>query len=199
MLTVLPAFIVACSDDNEDEWNTEVLAAKDGKKLKVRTDTLCLFPTNEFPVGRSEPVNPEDVEVLKRFMTVRRDPFWMKAKFGGWSMDLGLSPERTYIIRREYYYQLLAKNKIGKVVVPFVVDERKTGFVESENIGLMYGFQYDDLYTKDSMHTLIGNYRTMIIHIGYDDEGNTVGRYFPCDPYELEWHFSWYDESFILP
>lgn len=193
LLVLLSLTLEGCGNDDENmpfAGQVETIKTEDGTVLKVRTDTACRFPVNDFKRMSSDIDNPNDVEMLKRFTDVQKDKFWMKATFGGWCEELGLEAGKEYLIRKEYYYQTIA-DKPGCVISFYMPENSKMGFVEAADGTLYIGYSGNpsaDLYAGAD-----GNCRTMIIYIGYDTEGKTVSRHYPCDPYELEWHYSWVD------
>jgi len=181
--------LAACSEEEKDS-NTENMKMADGKDITVRTDTLCLFPTDEFEPMNTKVLNPDETECLKRYTAMKAEPIWMKAKFGDWCSKLGLTPEKEYIVRREYYTQTIAENQ-NKWPIPFVPDGSNMGLWEYSDGKTVIGFHCTIGTTK--INGIRGNCCTFLIYIGYDADGNMVDKYFPCNPQDLEWHYSWYE------
>lgn len=180
------ALLAACGDEETDD-KTEKLKMADGKEITVRTDTLCLFPNDEFEPMNTIVINPDETECLKRYTAMKAEPVWMKAKFGDWCGKLGLTPEKEYVIRREYYTQTIAENQ-NKMPIPFVLDSSGMGLWEYSDGKRVIGFHCTIGTTK--INGILGNSCTFLIYIS---DGNVIGKYFPCEPQDLEWHYSWYD------
>lgn len=182
-------FVTGCDENDMYYKSYEIFNTKDGNKIKLKNDTVCTFYTDEFQPFNTEIVNKDEVENLKRFIDKKEDQYWMIAVFGEWCERMGLNPKIKYLIKREYYFQFIPVNP-NKVPVPYIPDGSKMGLYNKNGM-LCIGYQCG---TGGSLiDGKIGNCMTTIIHIGYDDEGNNVDKYFPCNPYELDWYYSWYN------
>lgn len=190
--------MVCCGEDIDFPLRGKLdeMATADGNSIKVRNDTLCIFPTDDFELSGTTVVDENNVEVLKRYTDSKTDFYWMKAKLGSWCGDIGLDSNKEYIIRREYYYQAIAGNG-DYVFCLFVPDGSHMGLVERGDGDFAIGYRGGPNAAIDETDVM-GNCKTMIIHIGYDADGNVVDKYFPCSPSDLEWHYSWFDMSSII-
>jgi len=161
----------------------------DKKQIFVRKDTITMFYTDNYVPDRKEPYNGyNSLGFLKSYAYYFKDKYWTKAIFGDWCTKIGLVPGKEYFIRDEYYYQQYIQHSEGdEIVLSYVPDNTKMGFIRKADGRLLYG---SDMNISD--HQKLGC-RTMLFFIGYDTEGNNVGIYFPCPPNELEWHFFWFD------
>lgn len=193
-LFVLSAFVLSgCNEDDVDfplKGKLETITVQDGTAIKVRTDTVCRLLSNDYKCLPADPANPNDVEQLKRYTDIKKDKYWMRAVFGKWCETMGLKEGVEYFIRREYCYQAIA-DKPGYVITFYMPENSNMGFVEQSDGGLYIGYMGNpatDLYEEAD-----GNCRTMVIYIGYDCNGKSVGKYYPCNPSDLEWHYSWID------
>ena len=79
---VISAIFISCDNDVERVSNFDVLTADNGEMLKVRNDTIVTFPENSFTTIRDTAVNENSIEVLNRFVDVKKGDVWFKAKFG---------------------------------------------------------------------------------------------------------------------
>lgn len=66
--------MVCCSEDIDFPLRGKLdeMATADGNSIKVRNDTLCIFPTDDFELSGTTVVDENNVEVLKRYTTARR-------------------------------------------------------------------------------------------------------------------------------
>lgn len=101
ILSLASLMFTCCENDTNDPWKNriETFTTKDGKTIKIRTDTTCYFSTDKFPLFESEFANPDETETLKRFTDNRNEEYWIKASFGEWCKKKGLNPNKTYSIR----------------------------------------------------------------------------------------------------
>ncbi len=196
ILLAITLAVVGCSDENDYPLKGKLddFTTADGKNIKVRNDTACIFPTDEIELFATDIANENDIEVLKRYTDSKTEGYWIRAKFGGWCEKIGLDSNKEYIIRREYYYQAIA-DKPGWFACPFVPDNKHMGLIERGDGTFAIGYTGGPTAYWDEPG-IIGNCKTMIIHIGYDADGNTVDKYFPCMPADLEWHYSWLELDF---
>lgn len=190
-IMVISAIFISCDNDVERVSNFDVLTSDNGEMLKVRNDTIVTFPENSFTTIRDTAVNENSIEVLNRFVDVKKGDVWFKAKFGKWCIDYGLSEDLTYLIRKDYYFQLIPENK-GYVAIPFVPQDSKDkmGFYENHSGTPCIG--YDGGFGITPKFGSFGNCWTIIYYIGYDASGNSVGLYFPTFPEKITWYYSWY-------
>ena len=181
---------VGCSDDDVIRIYDEVVTDY-GNTLKVRNDTsICLMKIDSVISG----IPPEgaEVEILNRYIDKLEDRYWVKAKLGDWCVDYGLNPDSVYLVKKIIYSQFIPeKEGCVCVAIPFVPSGEKMGLVNRSDPKLVIGFTGGvNILPIDGLY---GNCWTVIYHIGYDIEGNSVDEYFPCKPEELRWYYFWYN------
>ena len=184
-----------CDNESTQDSYLENFTVKDGTQIKVRTDTICFLMTDDFPVINNVFFDPDNTETLKRFSDVRKENYYMKAIFGDWCQENGLIPGKEYLVREEYYYQTITDNP-KHIAVPYIPENHKIGFTKNNDTDLMIG--YSTTSTALPYDGTSCNAKTMLIHVVYDAEGNSIDKFIPCDPYKLEWTYSWYYISDIV-
>ena len=189
LFAIIAALAVTSCNSVADqiEEKLKTLVAEDGTEIEYRTDILAEFPTDIFEPIYPTPANLENARMAKGYTAVRENQRWTRARLGEWCKDLGLKPGAVYFVKQMTYFQLIVETK-DSLVLPYVPKETKIGLVEYLEEPFRQGFTPGNYMTADGK--LAGNYSTILFFIGYDDKGKAVGKYFPCTPDELEWHYS---------
>jgi len=185
------AVILSCGKDSEEVSNIDILISGTGEELRIRNDTLIVLPVKQMAVIRDTVVGGDCVEKLNRYIDTKKGKIWYKAKLGEWCLDYNLSPDSTYLIRKDYYFQLIPENS-GHVAIPFVPQgaDGNMGLYEKFDGTLYIG--YDGGVGITPKFGSFGNCWTIIYHIGYSMGGKSVGLDFPTSPETLTWYYSWY-------
>ncbi len=188
IFTIVIVTAMASCDSVADQIKEKLktLVAEDGTKIEYRTDILAEFPTDTFEPIYPTPTNLDNAEMAKGYTAVREDQRWTRARLGEWCKSIGLKPGAVYFVKQMTYFQLIEDIK-DSIVLPYVPEGSKIGLVEYLEEPFRQGFTPDNHMTADGK--LAGNYSTILFFIGYDEKGKVVGKYFPCAPDELEWHY----------
>lgn len=193
LAVVLSLSVISC--DNEDDETTSVstitVKMQNGERITVYEDSLLIFPTGDFPPEQSVPINPDEIGILKGFSDVKMEKVWFKARFGEWIETCGLDSKKMYYIRKDYYYQEPIQCFENEYVACYVPSAANMGF-----LGILPDGSYGTLGFQANVSDgyKVGCY-TIIFFIGYDENGNAVSRYVPCDPNSLVWHFCWFTKD----
>ena len=180
---------LSCNDDIIDNTNYNIILTEDGKSLQVRKDTLLFLSRDSFSTIRDDAIDPNNIEILNRFVDVKRDNDWLKTKFGNWCLKYSLSPDSLYLCRKEYYYNCIP-GKEGYVAIPYVPLGSAMGLYENDDNTIIIGYKGGINITP--IKGVIGNCWTLIYYIGYTSNGRKIDLYFPTNPQMLKWYYSWY-------
>lgn len=108
---------------------------------------------------------------------------WEKVKFGSWISDYGLSPDFIYFVSLLEVSKYIPATYEDWVIKGeyFMHDKDSIGTdVLTGNVGFCMGTSISRGYY---------NAKTMIKCISYDENGKSIGVYFPIRPENLKWKF----------
>lgn len=173
---------------------------KDNNVIKInKTSSLNLEKEASKSKMYSIPYNVGEPDSVSGYTSCDSVSYWNETKVGGWMSKYGLSPDKKYISRTEYYfkeiplrsdelcaYYLPKQAKMGLSAENCVIDY-KTYIRPNIEYPLNIGFG-QNAYPGNRNGAYLAY--TAIIHIKYDSEGNMVNVYYPCKPQELTWYFN---------
>lgn len=185
---ILAILLISCQEDTNTLMRYSM---KDGTILYIQEDVHNYESANSFlNVESNFRPKPDDVIInqdSKKDSIYGYDEVlsvsWEKARFGKWIEEYNLNKERTYFVQTikvvkqipcsdeyaltEGYYNDCNKDSIG-----VNLNTGKSGFIVSSN-------------------NINGGYEayTIIKKIGYDDNGDSIGSYYPIIPTNIKWNF----------
>lgn len=185
---ILAILLVSCQEDTNTLMRYSM---KDGTILYMQEDVHNYESANSFlNVESNFRPKPDDVIInqdSKKDSIYGYDEVlsvsWERARFGKWIEKYNLNKERTYFVQTikvvkqipcsgeyaltEGYYSDCNKDSIG-----VNLNTGKSGFIVSSN-------------------NINGGYEayTIIKKIGYDDNGDSIGSYYPIIPTNIKWKF----------
>lgn len=184
---VLTTSIVSCNRDEDLSKKYEILTTKDGRKLEVRVDT-CIYLSGIDSIIPNKPSNNIDIEYLNRFIDCTESRYWIKTKLGDWCTKYGLSSDSIYLSKKSIYSQYIPEKK-GYIAIPFISTRNQMGFI---NTAPKYIIGFHGGYGITPIKGVYGNCWTVIFNIKYDNKGNEINVYYPCNPEQLKWYYYWY-------
>ena len=185
---ILAILLISCQEDTNTLMRYSM---KDGTILYIQEDVHNYESANSFlNVESNFRPKPDDVIInqdSKKDSIYGYDEVlsvsWEKARFGKWIEEYNLNKERTYFVQTikvvkqipcsdeyaltEGYYNDCNKDSIG-----VNLNTGNSGFIVSSN-------------------NINGGYEayTIIKKIGYDDNGDSIGSYYPIIPTNIKWKF----------
>ena len=185
---ILAILLISCQEDTNTLMRYSL---KDGTIMYIQEDVHNYESANSFlNVESNFRPKPDDVIInqdSKKDSIYGYDEVlsvsWEKARFGKWIEEYNLNKERTYFVQTikvvkqipcsdeyaltEGYYNDCNKDSIG-----VNLNTGKSGFIVSSN-------------------NINGGYEayTIIKKIGYDDNGDSIGSYYPIIPTNIKWKF----------
>lgn len=189
LLFILIGVLFSACDTSDESLpdNCQLVSVDGGEKIIVRTDSLLMFD-EDFSVLRSKPYEGfNDVGLMKGYASFRKEDVWVRCTVGSyWADRLGLTEGKIYYVRKEYYYQPYVQTGENEVVLGFVPNGSCSGLSEMSNGTFVYA---SNMNIVDNTHLCC---RTMLLFFGFDEFGNKVDKYLPCEPENLEWHYFWF-------
>lgn len=185
---ILAILLISCQEDTNTLMRYSM---KDGTILYIQEDVHNYESANSFlNVESNFRPKPDDVIInqdSKKDSIYGYDEVlsvsWEKARFGKWIEEYNLNKERTYFVQTikvvkqipcsdeyaltEGYYNDCNKDSIG-----VNLNTGKSGFIVSSN-NINSGYEA----------------YTIIKKIGYDDNGDSIGSYYPIIPTNIKWKF----------
>lgn len=178
--------LYACHDDESVEWiktqeGTTINVLRDGVQ-QVNFNTLITYNSYRYPSAYSV-----DTAYGGR-LSVETKPHWVR---------LRLTHDFGDLRKGEYYAQLLTYSTTIKSIVGYNLFTPYFNLLELPHYGIKPDVfngvspSRDDTlvagcrvyYYQDSVVA-----RTILIHLGYDDQLRPIKRYFPCAPDSLIWY-----------
>lgn len=190
-LIILALAILIVSCQGEDNNNNISYTMKDGTVLTVQEETHIYESADSFLNSDNNlRKTPDDIVINQE--TTKDSIYgydqilpitWEKAKFGQWIEKYNLNRNKTYFVQTirvvklihspdEYAITEGAYNDYNKDSIGVNINTGKRGFVISSS-------------------NLDGSYEayTIMKIIGYDNDGNFIGFYYPLDPSNLKWKY----------
>ena len=194
-IAVLVCIAGSCTKDDSDYNSRYEFISTSSGPIKVRKDTLINLKVDsvipDIPSGLDSYVQKE---TLYRYVDTMAARYWYKVRLGDWCKKYGLSTDSIYIAKKIMYSNYIPQTKDeSTIAIPYV----PTG---AQHMGFFRDLANKNLkgkniigYTGGIRIALIdginGNCWTIIYYIGYDQRGNKIDIYYPCSPYDLEWHY----------
>lgn len=165
-----------CSCEEEYD-NTATIIMKDGTTIKVDCNNSIEFE-DTIPVLEKDIYNPHNTYSLQGFTVMEKEWLWNRVSFNDSTNHYGFKPHKTYYARKEIYHQSIPQEN---GIYQYETDSESMGLYMWANGKFSIGYQA--LSGVDRAYTII-------YYIGYDEDGNTVNKYFPCQPSHLIWRYS---------
>lgn len=188
-ISILTILLVSCQE--EDANHLLRYTMKDGMILYTQEDVCNYESANSFLNAESNfRKKPEDVVInqdSKKDSIYGYDEIlsvsWERAKFGKWIEKYNLDKKKTYFVQTIKVIKLIPSSDEYALTEGFYNDYNKDSIGVNLNTGKR-GFIVSSSNTN-------GRYEayTIVKKIGYDDNGNSVGFYYPIKPSNIKWKY----------
>lgn len=194
---ILATIFVACNDDNDHVLSLQM---KDGCTISVEKDVTLDMKQGATKRNKEYDFS-QKLETVRGYNECDSTSYWQRTTIGKWGKKFGLSTDKNYFSRIEYYYKVLpAQNdevvKTYNFATEYTMGLYSKGYImgssiyNKPNVAFPLEIGY---HCQANNEYIIGTYYiayTAIVNIRYDGEGNTVNMYYPCHPDSLTWLFS---------
>lgn len=185
---ILTILFVSCQEDTNHLLRYSM---KDGVVLYTQEEVHNYESANSFlNVESNFRKTPEDVVInqdSKKDSIYGYDEIlsvsWERAKFGTWIEKYRLNKEKTYFVQTIKVVKLIPSSDEYALTEGLYNDNNKDSIGVNLNTGKS-GFLV-------SSSNINGGYEayTIMKKIGYDDNGESVGFYYPIKPTNIKWKF----------
>lgn len=185
---ILTILFISCQEDTNHLLRYSM---KDGVVLYTQEEVHNYESANSFlNVESNFRKTPEDVVInqdSKKDSIYGYDEIlsvsWERAKFGTWIEKYRLNKEKTYFIQTIKVVRLIPSSDEYALTEGLYNDNNKDSIGVNLNTGKS-GFLV-------SSSNINGGYEayTIMKKIGYDDNGESVGFYYPIKPTNIKWKF----------
>ena len=195
-IAVLVCIAGSCTKDDSDYNSRYEFISTSSGPIKVRKDTLINLKVDsvipDIPSGLDSYVQKE---TLYRYVDTMAARYWYKVRLGDWCKKYGLSTDSIYIAKKIMYSNYIPRTRTRHIFAfPYVPSkEHHMGFLyiapEDKHLQGKNIIGYTGGVEIETIDGITGNCWTIIYYIGYDQRGNKIDIYYPCSPYDLEWHY----------
>lgn len=187
---LIVAIFISCDKNNSQESNLEYIQTKDGQLLDVIKDSILYYNIENCHFANTDIINPNQTGTLNGFLTSETQrKHWVKVIFSN-GEAFGLQNGMTYYARNEMYYQHISTNNNGQIAIPYTSQVYSMGIIDGNDLyNIGYIHSSGEYYITD----IPVNCQTTLFYIGYDLKGNPINKYFPCNPKDLTWNYSWFN------
>lgn len=187
LFSFVVALLLSACQNNEIKSYFLVKTMRDGKTIEVFPDSLIVFKQWHLFVPQYHDVNDStSLPVIGRGGTLlsnRTTEKWFKVSFSEVRKGTDLQRHRTYYAQALRYGQ----------TIPFGRTYDLSSVVEQPNT---MGFSPQFPLSEQRASSTINNRRSAnsdasctLLYIGYDEQGEKIGIYYPCSPDSLIWKF----------
>jgi hypothetical protein len=186
---ILTVLLISCQKENTNHLLR--YSMKDGMILYTQEDVHNYENANSFLNAESNfREKPEDVVVnqdSKKDSIYGYDEIlsvsWERAKFGNWIEKYNLDTKKTYFVQTIKVVKLIPSS------AEYALTEGLYNDYNIDSIGVNLNTGKRGLIVSSS--NINGGYEayTIMKKIGYDDNGDSVGFYYPIKPSNIKWKY----------
>ena len=186
---ILTVLLISCQKENTNHLLR--YSMKDGMILYTQEDVHNYENANSFLNAESNfREKPEDVVVnqdSKKDSIYGYDEIlsvsWERAKFGNWIEKYNLDKKKTYFVQTIKVVKLIPSS------AEYALTEGLYNDYNIDSIGVNLNTGKRGLIVSSS--NINGGYEayTIMKKIGYDDNGDSVGFYYPIKPSNIKWKY----------
>lgn len=175
------SLLVAC-DNDEKAADIGGLITRDGTVVEYYVDSTLVVEEADLLRQNILPSATDSCRTGSAAVETSRR--WVRMKFRGLGFErLGLSPVKDYLVRPLRCRQAIPDSAVVRVQ-PCSPRGSAMGFFSLGRGDCRLG------YRLGAWSAGMRSAATTVLYIGYDAEGNKVGRYFPCAPEDLQWYYT---------